>query len=200
VQHKLVQIPKQGEQLERELQELVKKRKRPVALFVDEAHDLTGRILIVLKRLMEGVEEVGYRTDIFTLEGLTGSQREYIQWLLNASTAKLDPEDTLTVEAIDILAAKLRTPLQVQLHLTLALEAGYQTGEKPVTAVLMESVRSRRLDDLEPTLMRRGYRLKAMVEQFDAKPAEIRALFNNQLDPTQMAELRDQMLAAGLPI
>jgi type II secretory pathway predicted ATPase ExeA len=28
--------------------------------------------------------------------------------------------------------------LQVQLHLTLALEAGYQTGEKPVTAALLK--------------------------------------------------------------
>ncbi|WP_079952848.1 phosphoribulokinase, partial [Salmonella enterica] len=45
-----------------------------------------------------------------------------------------------------------------------------------------------------------GYRLKDMVEQFDAKPAEIRALFNNQLDPARTAELRDRMLAVGLPI
>ncbi|ENM5666814.1 phosphoribulokinase, partial [Salmonella enterica] len=30
------------------------------------------------------------------------------------------------------MAMKLRTPLQVQLHLTLAMEAGYQTGEKPI--------------------------------------------------------------------
>ncbi len=57
---------------------------------------------------------------------------------------------------------------QVQLHLTLALEAGYQTGEKPVTAALVETVLSRQLDDLEPTLTRHGYRLKDMVEQFDA--------------------------------
>jgi hypothetical protein len=66
------------------------------------------------------------------------------------------------------------------LHLTLALEAGYQTGEKPVTAALVETGLSRQLDDLEPTLTRHGYRLKDMVEQFDAKPAEIRALFNNK--------------------
>ncbi|EAB6465039.1 hypothetical protein EF27_23305 [Salmonella enterica] len=45
-----------------------------------------------------------------------------------------------------------------------------------------------------------SYRLKDMVEQFDAKPAEIRALFNNQLDPARTAELRDRMLAVGLPI
>ena len=52
------------------------------------------------------------------------------------------------------MAARLRTPLQVQRHLTLALEAGYQIGERPVTAELVESVLSRQLDDLEPTLTR----------------------------------------------
>jgi type II secretory pathway predicted ATPase ExeA len=40
-QDRQVQLPKQGERRERELQELVKKGKRPVALFIDEAHDLS---------------------------------------------------------------------------------------------------------------------------------------------------------------
>ncbi|NKR33836.1 ExeA family protein [Klebsiella variicola] len=221
-----VQIPKQGERRERELQELVKKGKRPVALFVDEAHDLNGNTLTGLKRLMEVVEdgggrlsvvlaghpklrndlrrptmeEIGYRTDIFTLDGIAGSQREYIHWLLKTSTGKGKPEKILTSDAIDLLAAKLRPPLQVQQHLALALEGGYLAGEKPVTAALVESVLSRQLDDLEPTLTRHGYRLKDMVEQFDAKPSEIRALFSNQLDPARTAELRDRMLAVGLPI
>jgi len=39
-----------------------------------------------------------------------------------------------------------------------------------------------------------------MAEQFGAKPAEIRALFSHQLDPTRTAELRDYIVAAGLPI
>jgi len=147
------------------------------------------------------MEEIGYRTDIFTLDSIAGSQREYIHWLLSASFAtQTKPESILTTEAIDMLATKLRTPLQVQLHLTLALEASFQTGEKPVTAELVETVLSRQLDDLEPTLTRHGYRLKDMVEQFDAKPAEIKALFSNQLDPARAAELRDRILAAGLPI
>lgn len=60
----------------------------------------------------------------------------------------------MTTEAIDMLATKLRTPLQVQLHLTLALEAGFHTGKKPVTAELVETVLSRQLDDLESTLTR----------------------------------------------
>lgn len=110
------------------------------------------------------MEEIGYRTDIFTLDGITSSQREYIQWLLKTSTGKGKPEDILTTEAVDLLAMKLRTPLQVQLHLTLALEAGYQTGEKPITTTLVESVLSRQLDDLEPTLIRHDYRFKDMVD------------------------------------
>ncbi|MCB2248799.1 hypothetical protein KTQ81_18305 [Salmonella enterica subsp. diarizonae] len=48
-------------------------------------------------------------TDIFTLGGITGNQREYIQWLLKTSAGKGKPEDIPTTEAVD----QLRTPLQV---------------------------------------------------------------------------------------
>ncbi|ABM40178.1 ExeA-like protein (plasmid) [Polaromonas naphthalenivorans CJ2] len=70
----------------------------------------------------------------------------------------------------------------------------------PVTAELVESVLMRKIDDLEPTLTRHGYRVKDLVEQFNAKPAEIKALFANQLDPTRTAELRAELQMAGLPI
>ncbi|WP_024420859.1 ExeA family protein, partial [Pseudomonas avellanae] len=170
---KQVRIPTQREKRERDLRELVKKNKRPVALFVDEAHDLNGHTLTGLKRLMELVEdgdgrlsvvlaghpklrndlrrptmeEIGYRTDIFSLDSIAGSQREYIHWLLETCTeGKIDAESILTEDAIDLLATKLRTPLQIQLHISLALEAGYLTGEKPVSAELVESVLSRQLD------------------------------------------------------
>ena len=106
----------------------------------------------------------------------------------------------MTEDAIDLLASKLRTPLQVQRYLALALEAAYQVGEKPVSPEIVESVLSRQIDDLEPTLTRNGYRLKDLVEQFDAKSTEIKALFTNSLDPARTAELRDKMLRAGLPI
>ena len=224
---KQLRIPTQGEKRERDLRELVKKNKRPVALFIDEAHDLNGHTLTGLKRLMEVVEdgdgrlsivlaghpklrndlrrptmeEIGYRTDVFTLDGIAGSQREYISWLLDACTeSTVEPQTILTADAIDLLATKLRTPLQIQLHLTLALDVGYQAGEQPISAGLVESILSKQLNDLEPTLTRHGYRVKDLVEQFDARPAELKALFNNQLDPTRTAELRDRMLAAGLPI
>jgi len=204
-----------------------KKGKRPVVLFVDEAHDLTRHTLTDLKRLLEVIEdgdgklsivlaghpklgndlrrptmeEIGYRTDVFTLDGIAGSQREYLQWLLHVCTAgKLEPEMLLTPDAIDLLASKFRTPLQMQRHLTLALEVGYQTGEQPISAGMLDTVLSHQFDDLEPTLTRHGYHLTDLVQQFDAKPTEIKALFNNQLDPSRTAALRDRMLRAGLPL
>jgi hypothetical protein len=39
-----------------------------------------------------------------------------------------------------------------------------------------------------------------MVEQFDVKVSEIRALFSNQLEPKRTAEIRERMWATGLPI
>jgi hypothetical protein len=147
------------------------------------------------------MEEIGYRTDIFTLDGLAGSQREYLQWLFHVCTAgKIEPEMLLTPDAIDLLASTLRTPLQRQRHLTLALEVGYQTGEQPISATMVETVLSHQFDDLEPTLTRHGYHVTDLVQQFDAKPTEIKALFNNQLDPARTATLRDRMLRAGLPL
>ncbi|EFQ4791597.1 ExeA family protein [Salmonella enterica] len=222
---KKVQIPR-GEARERELLALMKRRRRPVALFIDEAHDLSSNTLTELKRLTEmaedggiklsvvlaghprlrndllrpTMEEIGYRTRIFILDGITGSQREYISWLMSACMEKGDAEDILTAEASDILASKLRTPLQIQQHLELAFEAGFQAGIKPVTGAVIDSVMSRQLDDLEPLLRRHGYKMKDIVEQFGATPAEIRALFSHQLEAIRTTEIREKILAVGLPI
>ena len=55
-------------------------------------------------------------------------------------------------------------------------------------------------DDLEPTLEGNGYHVKSLLEQFNAKPAEIRSLFRVQLEPSRAWELQEQMSAAGLPV
>ncbi len=81
----------------------MKKSKRPVILFVDDAHALKDDALTGVKRLMEVIEgdggslsvvlagwpklrndlrrpkleEIGLRTDMFSLDGITGSQCEY---------------------------------------------------------------------------------------------------------------------------
>ena len=106
---KNVCIPTQTEKRERDLRDLVKKSKRPVVLFVDEAHDHNGHTLTGIKRLMELVEggagrlsvvlaghpklrndlrrptmeEIAIAQRFFSLDGITGSQREYIHWLLH---------------------------------------------------------------------------------------------------------------------
>jgi type II secretory pathway predicted ATPase ExeA len=104
------------------------------------AEDVGGRLSVILAghpKLRNDLrrptmEEIGYRTDIFTLDGIAGSQRDYIHWLLGVSTGnKVESESILAADAVNMLATELRTPLQVQLHLTLELEAGYQTDEKP---------------------------------------------------------------------
>lgn len=85
-------------------------------------------------------------------------------------------------------------------YITLALETGYLSGERPITAELVNNILSHTLDVIESTLKYYGYRLKDMVEQFDAMHEEIRALFKHQLDPTRTIELRDRILATRLSI
>ena len=224
---KEIKISGLGEKRERELRDLIKKGKKPVVLFVDEAHDLHYHTLKGLKRLIEVIEdgggtlsvvlaghpklkndlrrptmeEIGYRATILTLEGMAGSQREYINWLIDSCIAEgTKSSDVLTLEAIEILSERLRTPLQIQQHLMLAMEAAYQAGEKPVTGVIVESVLSKQIDELEPRLTRYGYDVRGLAEQFNAKPAEIKLLFRGQLDAARTKDLTDQMLSAGIPI
>src|SRR5262245_21430522 len=85
-------------------------------------------------------------------------------------------------------------------HLTLALDVGDQTGEPPIAATMVATVFSHQCDALEPTLTRHGYPRTDLVHQFDAKPTDITALCNNQLDPARTAALRDRMRRAGLPL
>jgi type II secretory pathway predicted ATPase ExeA len=220
-------IPTQGEKRERDLRDLVKRSRKPVVLFVDEAHDLHGKTLTGLKRLMEVVadgggmlsivlaghpklrndlrrptmEEIGYRAAVFSFDGMAGHQHDYIAWLLGTCAADDVPiHDMIDSGAIDLLAAKLKTPLQIEQHLTLAFEEGYRVGEKPVTADVTQAVLSRHLEDLEPRLTRHGYTVRALADQFNAKPAEIKLFLHGQLDAARTRELSDQMLAAGLPI
>lgn len=54
------------------------------------------------------LEEVGYRTAVFSLEGVTGSQREYMEWVLGTCVgdrAKVD--GVLDPAAVALLASRL---------------------------------------------------------------------------------------------
>ena len=54
-----IKIPPQPEKRERQLLDLISKRRKPIALFIDEAHDLHRKTLTELKRLMELVRQQG---------------------------------------------------------------------------------------------------------------------------------------------
>jgi type II secretory pathway predicted ATPase ExeA len=107
--------------------DLIKKRQKPIALFIDDAHDLHSKTLIGLKRLIEVVrdsggmlsvvlaghpklkndvrgcsmEEIGSRATIFELEGLGSEKRKYLKWLLIQSVApKTKIESVITDDAV----------------------------------------------------------------------------------------------------
>lgn len=222
-----VRLPK-IEKRERELGALIRRRRKPVALFIDEAHNLHPRTLTGLKRLMEvvaegggklsvvlaghpklrndlrrpTVEEIGYRTSQFAFEGTAGHQREHVAWLLQTCAAEgLRPGDLVAEPAVELMAARLRTPLQIERHLTLPFEEGFRVGgERPLSAEVVETVLSHALDELEPRLTRHGSSVRTLAEQFNAKPAEIRRLLRSELDAARTRELAEEMRAAGLPL
>jgi len=222
-----LKIPTQGERRERELQALVRKGRKPVVLFVDEAHDLHAKTLRGLKRLREVVEadsgtlsvvlfghpklmndlrrptmeEIGDRSAKFAFDGIGEHRRDYIDWLLKTcANEDVKPANMIAPTAADLLAEKLRTPLQIDQHLTRAFEESFKSGEKPVGVHAIEAVLSPQLDDLEPRLVRHGYDAKSLADRFHCKPAEIKHLFAGTLDAGRTAELTDRMLAAGIPL
>jgi len=104
------------------------------------------------------------------------------------------------IVAMVLLAARLRTPLQVERYLAMAFEETHRIGERIVTAAVVEAVLSRQLDDLEPRLTRHGYDVRSIADEFRVKPADVRLFLQGQLDPARTRELTEQMLVAGLPV
>jgi len=94
----------------------------------------------------------------------------------------------------------LSTPLQIEQYLTLALEAAYRIGQKPVALEVVESVLAADIDALEATLTRYGYGARDLAELLNVRPAEIRSFLHGQLTPGRTQELHGQLLAAGLPV
>lgn len=220
-------IPTQPERRERVLRDLIRKRQKPIALFIDDAHDLHAKTLVGLKRLIEVVrdgggtlsvvlaghpklkndlrrptmEEIGSRAAIFDLEGFGGEKLSYLKWLLAQCLGSKTKIDTVLMDdAMVFLSGRLSTPLQFETYLTRSFEEGYKVGQKPVTVEVIESVLAKDIDDLEPRLTRHGYNAKVLAEVLNAKPREIRALLRGQLAPGRTQELQHEMLAVGIPL
>ena len=147
------------------------------------------------------MEEIGYRTTTFDYEGIGSARRDYVAWLLGACAAEgVKVADLMDEDAIDLIAERLRTPLQIEMHLTLAFEQGFRLGAKPVTAGIVEQVLSRAIDDLEPTLTRNGYDAVTLTAHLGARPSDVRSLLAGTLDPEHTRELTEQLRAAGVPV
>jgi type II secretory pathway predicted ATPase ExeA len=220
-----VKIPTQAEHRERKLLELIGKRKKPIVLLIDEAHDLSRKTLLELKRLNELVEEagemlslvlaghpklkndlsrgtmeeIGARSTFFVLEGVKGLQRPYISWLLEACS-ELAEDEMLSEAAAEVLSERLITPLQIIQYLDLAFQQAYHVGQKPVSAEMIESVLAQDINGLESTLTRHGYSFKVVADLINVRPAEIRSFLQGRLTANRAQELRDEMLAAGIPL
>jgi len=220
-----VKIPPQPEKRERQLLDLISKRRKPVALFIDEAHDLHRKTLTELKRLMElvrqqgdllavvlaghpklknllrhpALEEIGARATVLTLEGIQGQQRDYLTWLL-AACGEPGHEAIVTAAALDRLAEALATPLQMEQYLTLALEEAYRAGQRPVTPEFIDNVLAKGLNDVEPTLARHGYTARAVADLLHVRPAEVHAFLRGQLPAGRAQELQHELRAVGIPL
>lgn len=218
-------IPTQHEVRDRQLKELVKRRSKPIALFIDEAHDLHHKTLVGLKRLIElvqeggstlsvvlvghprlkvdlerpSLEEIGARTTTLELTGIKGSEKKYINWIFEQSLKKgTSINDVFEEEAVKFFSEKLTTPLQVNYYMWKSLVEGHQIGEKPLTVETVKNVVARELDGLEAKLARFGYNMKTLCEAVDAKPKEIKAFLYGRLAPARSQELHKEILKLGI--
>nr|WP_319392656.1 AAA family ATPase [uncultured Desulfobacter sp.] len=218
-------IPTKIEVQERELIQLIKRRKKPVALFIDEAHDLHHGTLGGLKRIQELVqeadallsivmvghprlsidlnkpkmEEIGGRTTVMQLDGILGYEKEYVAWLLGQCLdSEMNSYEVFSEDAINFIGEKFSTPLQINHYGWNALVKAYQIGQKPVDVDILQEIISEDLDSIEANMKRSGYGMKEICEAVDARPAEIRSFFKNRLEQTRTKEIQDEILKLGI--
>jgi|SRR5215831_13805927 len=140
------------------------------------------------------MEEIGSRFAVFPFDGMAGHQADYIAWLLERWRAdNVEPAMIIEPAAVDFLAPRLSTPLQIEQYLTRAFEKAFE-----VTANLAETVLSRQIDNLKPRLTRHGYDVRSIAKEFRIKPTDVWLFLQGQLDPAGTRELTEQMLVAGL--
>ena len=220
------ELPSKTEKSERALMRVMRRCQKPIVLFVDDGHDLHSQTLRGLKQMIEKTsrrgarltivlaghprlknelrrpsqEETGARATIFDFEGIQGHQRRFITWLLEQCAPEVEPSDILAPDALELLAERLVTPLQIQHYLPRMLDQAYRFGEKPVTTTIVNTTLAPDIHALEPTLTRHGYNVKALAELLHIRQPEVRSFLYGQLPPGRTEALHHQLLAAGIPL
>lgn len=222
-----MKVPTQPERRERMLQDQIRAARKPVVLFIDEAHDLHGNTLAGLKRLMEVIatgggvlsvvlaghprlhndlrratmEEIGHRTTKVEFNSIADERREFLAWLLEQCLADgVAADAVIEAEAQDYLAERLLTPLQFAEHLNRAFTDAYRMGAERVTREIVEETISAGFDQLDARLSRIGYTSKTLSDLTDTPQAEMRRFLKGKLDPERTDELAAVLRKAGLPI
>lgn len=217
-------LPTQAEKRERKLQALIKELDKPIALFIDEAHDLQPRTLIGLKHLVEivrdvngtlsiivvghpklmndlrhpSLEEIGARVHFFELNVLGVDGVRFIEWIVtHCSENKIKPHEIVTKEAIAFLSERLITPLQMTCYLAKALEKGFVIGEKPLGIETVKTILSPNLNVLSAALARSGYNFSVLCNHLNAKPSEVKAYLAGQLGQGRTEEIHKEIHKLG---
>jgi type II secretory pathway predicted ATPase ExeA len=222
---KNLKIPSQPEQRERKLLEIIKKQDKPIALFIDEAHDLASQTLISLKRIIELIysnggkltvilaghpklgndlrrpvmEEIGARAQIFQLNHWVAHKAQYGAWILKQCCDKaIKQTDIITQEAMELLVNSLVTPLQINHYLEQAMEQAYLTSTKPITNEVIQFVLTPDLEGMEAKLARYGYNLQALCEILNARPSEVRSFLLGQINSNKLQEFQKEINKLGI--
>lgn len=201
-----IKVP-QGEKRERELISLIKKRNKPVAFFIDEAHDIHGQTLIALKRVSETVtqagcklsiilaghpklenslssstmEEIGARVKIFSINNAITDKVSFINgWLKKYVMKPTKTTDVITQEAVEYLADSLQTPLQIEDYLNKSVQYAYSVGEQQISKEMVESVLSPDLKSIEAQLRRNGYQPQQVCDLLKATHKEVQDFLSNK--------------------
>jgi len=220
-------VPTQGEKRERQLLDLIKKQKKPVALFIDEAHDIHGQTLTSLKRIVEvvahggcqlsiilaghpklgnslaksSIEEIGARTKTFSIDSAMGNLEKYIEWLFKQCLQdKLKVTDVITLEASLRLGQALITPLQIHKYLSTAMEIAYTTGTKPITEDVINKALAPDLNSIEAQLARIGYQLPAICEFLHATPKEVKDFLFGKSNSPRKTEFISAIRSIGVAV
>lgn len=98
------------------------------------------------------------------------------------------------------MVERLETALQFEHYLTLALEEAYKIGQKPVGQEVVESVVAGDISSLESGLIRYGYSAKTVAGLLNVRSTEIKSFLYGQLALGRAEELRNKMLASGIPL
>ena len=214
-----------AEKRERKLIELLNRNKKNLVLLIDDAHELNIQTLIGSKRVKEldkdtdgkitfilvgqpklsndmnhpKMEEVGARSDIFTVSSILENNAKYCEWIIKQAAEKnVNKNDILNQDAIEFLGDSLLTPLQVIKYLWLSLQKAYVTGTKPVTKEIVQSVLIPEINGLDAKLARNGYTIKYLCELLNCKPNEIKLFLKGVLSGPKAHEFNQEILKLGI--